>query len=48
MTQKLGITTPVPDPTFKAASTAIVIAFSGYFGRSGTNVWEWIKAKGTA
>lgn len=49
VSNKLGITITPPSADFTPTSTAIVVAVSGYFGRIGANVWEWVKAKwGTA
>ena len=38
VSDKLGITDG-------ANGGALVISISGYFGRKGANVWEWMKAK---
>jgi hypothetical protein len=35
---KLGITTG-------AAGSAVVVAFTNYFGRANPNIWEWITVK---
>ena len=38
VSDKLGITEGT-------SGSAIVLTTSGYYGRAGTNVWEWLSAK---
>lgn len=38
VSDKLGITTGT-------VGSAIIVSFSGYYGRASTNIWEWIASR---